>query len=87
MNELAGLGAAIVIRSKPTTHRRHPMDNLPKALTALAALAFALAVVSAFTGAIMGIQPEGFSRACTNLALLAIASVFISGNASTVGRS
>lgn len=58
MNESAGLGAAIVIRSKPTTHRRHPMDNLPKALTALAALA-----------------------------LLAIASVFTSGNASTVGRS
>ena len=63
------------------------MDNLPKALTALAALAFALAVVSAFTGAIMGIQPEGFSRACTNLALLAIASVFTSGKAATVGRS
>ncbi|MEO6331608.1 MAG: hypothetical protein ABIV11_04720 [Gemmatimonadaceae bacterium] len=62
------------------------MDNLPKALTALAALAFALAVVSTFTGAIMGIQPEGFSRACTNLALLAIAAVFTSGTASPTAR-
>lgn len=63
------------------------MDKLAKALTALAALGFALAVVSVFTGPIAGIQPEGFSRACTNLALLAIASVFTSGNASPVGRS
>lgn len=58
------------------------MDNLPKALTALAALGFALAVVSAFMGPIMGIPPEGFSRACTNLALLAIASVLLSGTPS-----
>lgn len=57
------------------------MDNVPKALAALAALAFALAVVSASIGPIMGIQPEGFSRACTNLALLAIASVLLSGTA------
>jgi len=63
------------------------MNNLPKALTALAALGFALAVVSVFIGPIMGIQPESFSRACTNLALLAIASVFTSGNGSPVSRS
>lgn len=55
------------------------MDNLGKGLTALAALAFALAVVTAFTGNIMGISPEGFSRACSNLALLAIASAVTSG--------
>lgn len=57
------------------------MDSLPKALAALAALGFALAVVSAFIGPIMGIQAEAFSRACTNLALLAIVSVFLSGTA------
>jgi len=62
------------------------MNNLPKALAALAALGFALAVVSAFIGPIMGIQPEGFSRACTNLALLAIASVFTSNGAAPTLR-
>ncbi len=49
------------------------MDALPKLLIALAALAFLLAVVTALLGTpIVGILPEGFSRACTNLALLAI---------------
>lgn len=52
------------------------MQNLAKALVALAALAFVLAVVTVFTGPIAGLaglQPEGFSRASANLALLAIA--------------
>ncbi len=49
------------------------MDALPKLLIALAALAFLLAVVTALLGMpIVGIVPEGFSRACTNLALIAI---------------
>ncbi len=56
------------------------MNNLPKALTGLAALAFALAAVTVFTGPVSNIQPEGFSRACTNLALLAIAWTFTFGN-------
>ncbi len=51
------------------------MQALPRALTGLAAVGFVLAVISAFTGEIMGIAPEGFSRACTNLALLAMALV------------
>ena len=43
-------------------------------LIGLSALAFVLAVVSVlFTGRIMGISPEAFSRACANLALIAIA--------------
>jgi hypothetical protein len=49
------------------------MRTLAKALVGLAALAFLLAVVTAFTGRLMHVHPEGFSRACSNLALLAIA--------------
>ncbi len=50
------------------------MGNITKGLVGLAALAFALAVIGAFYGPIAErIPPESFSRACTNLALLAIA--------------
>jgi hypothetical protein len=58
------------------------MAQLAKALTALAALAFILAVVTNFTGNYMGpwlTTAEGFSRASTNLALLAIAVMLGSG--------
>ena len=49
------------------------MSHVPKALVALAGLAFVLAAVGSFMGqTIMGMGPEGFSRACTNLALLAM---------------
>jgi hypothetical protein len=51
------------------------MSTLVKALIALSALAFVLAVVAHFAGPIMVTQPEAFSRASTNLALLAIALV------------
>jgi hypothetical protein len=49
------------------------MRTLAKVLVGLAALAFLLAVVTAFTGRLMHVPAEGFSRACSNLALLAIA--------------
>ena len=49
------------------------MSNLVKALIALSALAFVLAVVSHFTDRIVATQAEAYSRASTNLALLAIA--------------
>jgi hypothetical protein len=49
------------------------MRTLAKVLVGLAALAFLLAVVTVFTGRLMHVQAEGFSRACSNLALLAIA--------------
>jgi hypothetical protein len=49
------------------------MNTATKVLTALAGLAFVLAVLTNFTGPIAGTGAEGFSRACTNLALLAIA--------------
>jgi len=59
------------------------MNNLPKVLTGLAVLAFVLAVVTNFTGALLGTPAEGYSRACTNLALIAIALVTTSGDRGT----
>jgi hypothetical protein len=59
------------------------MAQLAKALMALSALAFVLAVVTNFTGNYMPLwltTAEGFSRACTNLALLAIGLMLGSGS-------
>ncbi len=56
------------------------MNNLAKMLTGLAALAFVLAVVTNFTGVLLNTPAEGYSRACTNLALLAIALVTVFGD-------
>jgi len=54
------------------------MNVLAKGLTALAILAFLLAVVTKFiTGPILAIHAAGFSRACSDLALLAIALVVV----------
>ncbi|MGH9257601.1 MAG: hypothetical protein ACRD3C_23830 [Vicinamibacterales bacterium] len=50
------------------------MLNLSKTLVALSALAFLLAVVTNFIGAIFA-TAEGYSNASTNLALLAIGLV------------
>jgi hypothetical protein len=63
------------------------MRTLAKALTGLAALAFVLAVVGSFIGAIVDTSPAAFSRASTNLALLAIALIvaFERGLQSTTG--
>ncbi len=50
------------------------MQNVLIALVGLSGLGFVLAVASALMRTpIAGIAPEGFSRACTNLALIAIA--------------
>ena len=49
------------------------MPGLVKPLVYLALITFVVAVVGSFTGSMMGIGAEAFSRACTNLALLAIA--------------
>lgn len=50
------------------------MRNLVWVLIALSALGFILAVVGVFMGRpILGVGPEGMSRTCTNLAVLAIA--------------
>ena len=47
------------------------MESLAKACVGLAALAFILAVVTAFTGPIL-VGAEAYSSASTNLALLAL---------------
>jgi hypothetical protein len=62
------------------------MSNLVKALIGLAALAFVLAVVTHFAGPIVMTQPEAFSRASTNLSLLAIALVLTFGGTTGTGR-
>ena len=55
------------------------MKNVAMGLVALSALGFILAAVAILTGtgSIAGVSAEGFSRACTNLALLAIAVNFV----------
>ena len=55
------------------------MRNATLVLIALSAVGFVFAVVGALLGrSIMGIASEGFSRACTNLALIAIALLLAS---------
>ncbi len=50
------------------------MRKLTRALISLSVVGFVLAVVGSFMRVgILGIGPEGFSRGCTNLALIAIA--------------
>jgi ABC-type amino acid transport system permease subunit len=63
------------------------MSTLVKALIGLAALAFVLAVVASFSGPIVNTQAEAYSRASSNLALLAIALVLAFGHRADTGRS
>jgi hypothetical protein len=51
------------------------MAQLAKALTAVAGLSFVLAAAFTMAGTHFLTTPEGYSRAATNLALLAIALV------------
>mgnify|MGYP001330714252 CR=1 FL=1 len=53
------------------------MQGIAKLLVLLSALAFVIAIVGSLTGNIVGIGSEAYSRACTNLALLAIAHVVV----------
>ena len=53
------------------------MRNLAKLLVGLSAVAFALAIVAAYTGTIMQFVQHNFSRASENLALLAIAVILV----------
>jgi hypothetical protein len=47
-------------------------------LVVVAAISLILAVVASWgPGTILNVRPEGFSRGCTNLLLLAIASVVV----------
>ena len=63
------------------------MNSLAKALIALAVLAFVLAVVTHFAGPIVGTHAEAYSRACSNLALLAIALIVVFERPLTTSRS
>ncbi len=50
------------------------MRNVAIAAIGASVLAFLIAVIFVLVGgALMGITPEGFSRTCSNLALIAIA--------------
>ncbi len=50
------------------------MANATKGLIVLAVIAFVLAVVAkVMAGHLLGLEPEAYSRASSNLALLAIA--------------
>lgn len=48
------------------------MGNLPKLFLMAAMAALLLAIITVFTGPLANVPAESFSRACTNLALLAI---------------
>jgi len=53
------------------------MSKIPAVLIGLAVLAFLGAIFTAFAGPISGIPAESLSRACTNLAVLAIALMLL----------
>jgi hypothetical protein len=54
------------------------MSNLIKILIALSALSFVVAILEAlFSFQLFRVDPEGYSRACSNLALIAIALALI----------
>ena len=54
------------------------MPGIAKLFVLLALLTFVLAVIGgAWTGPILGIGAEAYSRACTNLALMALAIVVV----------
>ena len=63
------------------------MNTIAEDVHRSSALAFVLAVVASFSGPIMRTGAEAYSRACTNLALLAIALNLIFDRPVTVGRS
>ena len=54
------------------------MLNIIKALIALSILAFMIATLgSVFNFDLLGVDPEGYSRACSNIALVAIALALV----------
>lgn len=63
------------------------MATVAKVLIALAALSFLGAVVAASLMPILGLPAESFSRAASNLALLAIALLLLEGRDAGVPRA
>ena len=59
------------------------MSNLIKTLIGLSVIAFIIAVLgSVFNFDLLGVDPEGYSRACNNIALIAIALALAFRNSS-----
>jgi len=66
--------SAGVVRASAVRERGFAVRNLVWVLIILSVVGFVGAVAGALTGRLfLGVQPEGYSRACTNLALIAIA--------------
>ena len=63
------------------------MTTLAKTLTALAAIALVMAVLTHFAGPILRTYAEAYSRASSNLALLAIALIVVFERPTTSGHS
>ena len=59
------------------------MENITKGLIGLAALAFLLAAISALVDQTLLVSAEGFSRACNNLAVVAIALMLMGKKSAT----
>ncbi len=53
------------------------MSGIAKLFVLLSLVAFLLAVVGSWMGAMLGVGAEAYSRACTNLALMAIAITMV----------
>ena len=54
------------------------MSKIMIGLVILSGLGFVLAIIGAlFNFNILGVSPEGFSRACSNLALIGIALAYV----------
>jgi hypothetical protein len=59
------------------------MSNLIKTLIGLSVIAFIIAVLgSVFNFDLLGVDPEGYSRACNNIALISIALALTFRNSS-----
>ena len=59
------------------------MENIPKGLIGLAALAFLLAVIFSLANQSLLVSAQGFSRTCNNLALIAIALMLMGKKSAT----
>ncbi len=59
------------------------MENITKGLVGLAALALLLAVISSLTDQSLIVSAQGFSRACNNLAVVAIALMLMGKKSAT----
>jgi hypothetical protein len=70
--------SAGAVRASAVREGGFAVRNLVWVLIILSVVGFVGAVAGALTGRLfLGVQPEGYSRACTNLALIAIALLLV----------